>query len=323
MGEEVTFNASGSEDPDGAITSYRWDFGDGLAVAISTPVVNHLFPSKGMYLVELTVSDDEGGEANATSELALRGPWRPLPFTSLDRCSGSWTPDAFLINDEEKWTQVWEDTGHGGYPLPSRPAVDFANQTVIAVFSGFRPTSGFTLRVEDVVADGAGLRVTVNHTYPMRGTLATVVTSPCHLVLVEGVWNESQFVMRHVPDWVYGTRWDQGTLEFTTEYLEYRAGDAVAFYLRNGLAERNLTLRTDYSLAIHHRQGPNWSEVHRRPSVEANLTLVPGDFFHWTWETQAAGDSLTAERGFYRIDLYIQSGSQGWRHRFTIFFSLL
>ncbi len=54
----VTFNATGSTDPDGTITSYAWDFGDGNTGTGATPV--HVF-APGTHTVTLTVTDNRGG----------------------------------------------------------------------------------------------------------------------------------------------------------------------------------------------------------------------------------------------------------------------
>ncbi len=60
-GEEpltVSFDASESEDPDGRIESYRWDFDDGSSA--SGLRVSHTFVDSGRYEVELAVTDDDG-----------------------------------------------------------------------------------------------------------------------------------------------------------------------------------------------------------------------------------------------------------------------
>lgn len=62
LGEEVTFDASGSSDPDGIIIQFKWDFGDGGES--SGQMVNHIYHSLGDYEALLTVTDDKG----ATSE---------------------------------------------------------------------------------------------------------------------------------------------------------------------------------------------------------------------------------------------------------------
>jgi len=55
---QVSFNGTGSYDPDGNITTYYWDFGDGLRQRGSE--VSHTFNEVGRYNVELTVIDNDG-----------------------------------------------------------------------------------------------------------------------------------------------------------------------------------------------------------------------------------------------------------------------
>lgn len=60
VGETVYFNASASYDPDGNITQYEWDFGDGNSVNETDPITNHAYAEFGVYVVSLTVIDDAG-----------------------------------------------------------------------------------------------------------------------------------------------------------------------------------------------------------------------------------------------------------------------
>lgn len=53
----VTFNASCSSDPDGSITSYTWDFGDGSSGSGVSPSHTYL---AGSHFVTLTVRDNDG-----------------------------------------------------------------------------------------------------------------------------------------------------------------------------------------------------------------------------------------------------------------------
>jgi len=57
-GEELTFNGSKSQDPDGSITEYIWDFGDGSTGSEVNPV--NTYDEAGEYTVTLTVEDDDG-----------------------------------------------------------------------------------------------------------------------------------------------------------------------------------------------------------------------------------------------------------------------
>ncbi len=62
----VIFNATSSSDPDGTITLYVWDFGDGTTNSTTAPVISHTYDSTNTYTVTLTVTDDQ----NATASFA-------------------------------------------------------------------------------------------------------------------------------------------------------------------------------------------------------------------------------------------------------------
>ena len=69
VNEVVTFDASGSYDPDGNIVSYAWYFGDGTPIVVENdPITYHAYTSFGDYVVTLTVTDNDGltGEDTAT-----------------------------------------------------------------------------------------------------------------------------------------------------------------------------------------------------------------------------------------------------------------
>ena len=62
VNQSITFNASSSWtfDPDAAIISYEWVFGDGTGG--TGKIVNHTYPSPGNYVVSLKVTDSDGKE---------------------------------------------------------------------------------------------------------------------------------------------------------------------------------------------------------------------------------------------------------------------
>jgi PKD repeat protein len=62
-GELVTFDGSGSYDPDGTVVDYMWDFGDG--VTGEDEIASHIFQSIGTYEVTLVVTDNEGQVSNS------------------------------------------------------------------------------------------------------------------------------------------------------------------------------------------------------------------------------------------------------------------
>src|SRR5262249_39188451 len=63
----VVFSSAGSNDPDGSITSYRWDFGDGTSSTSPNP--SKTYNTAGNFTATLTVWDNSG--ANGTVPLAI------------------------------------------------------------------------------------------------------------------------------------------------------------------------------------------------------------------------------------------------------------
>lgn len=74
---KVEFNGSSSTD-DGTIVSYDWDFGDKSVINDTTigPVVTHIFPDAGKFIVKLTVKDDRGQSGWATDSIRVN-PTKP------------------------------------------------------------------------------------------------------------------------------------------------------------------------------------------------------------------------------------------------------
>lgn len=69
-----------SVDPDGRITSWHWDFGDGTVSSDPEPV--HQYERVGTYIVTLTVTDDAGAAATRTRDITVCR--RPLVITAAD-----------------------------------------------------------------------------------------------------------------------------------------------------------------------------------------------------------------------------------------------
>jgi PKD repeat protein len=69
VGEPVQFDGTGSYDPDGSITSYEWDFGDGTSATGFNPT--HIYTEEGTYTVALAVIDDDGSYAQFTTTAVI------------------------------------------------------------------------------------------------------------------------------------------------------------------------------------------------------------------------------------------------------------
>jgi PKD repeat protein len=70
----VSFNASGSKDPNsgGSIVQYSFNFGDGTAVVTqSAPTISHTYTGATTHVASVTVTDKEGGTASASVKIKV------------------------------------------------------------------------------------------------------------------------------------------------------------------------------------------------------------------------------------------------------------
>jgi len=75
VGSSVSFDASTSSDPEGAISTYEWDFGDGSTA--TGPTVSHTFTEPGNATVTLAVTDSGGKSDTVTRTVRVLRPNRP------------------------------------------------------------------------------------------------------------------------------------------------------------------------------------------------------------------------------------------------------
>ena len=124
VGEPLTFDGTGSYDPDGDSLTYEWDFGDGTPNEY-TEIVEHIFTYPGIFVVTLTVTDDDLNNPMLdmdTLEVEIAEPnIPPIAEAGPDQWvwifdvvtfdgSASYDPDGVIVN----WT--WDfGTGDIGY----------------------------------------------------------------------------------------------------------------------------------------------------------------------------------------------------------------
>ena len=59
---DITFDGTGSSDPDGSVANYAWSFGDGNTGTGPNPT--HSYAAAGKYFVALTVTDNDGATSS-------------------------------------------------------------------------------------------------------------------------------------------------------------------------------------------------------------------------------------------------------------------
>jgi parallel beta-helix repeat protein len=72
VNQSISFNGSGSYDPDGKIIFYRWNFGDGSS-QILEKAPEHTYYDPGVYSVTLTVVDDDGRSSMTNTTATISG----------------------------------------------------------------------------------------------------------------------------------------------------------------------------------------------------------------------------------------------------------
>jgi PKD repeat protein len=102
MGTLIPFNSSASNDPDGTITSYIWNFGDGTTG--TGTMIAHTYNNIGNYTVTLTVTDNDGKHNIDTTSATITE--RPNTQPTADF---SYSPFHPTIDDTIQFTDLSTD----------------------------------------------------------------------------------------------------------------------------------------------------------------------------------------------------------------------
>jgi protease stability complex PrcB-like protein len=119
--------------------------------------------------------------ASALLMTASSAPLPPGSLRSIDKGLDSQIDDArqTTVRSAPEWEKLWRL--HAG-ELP-RPAVDFEQELVVAVFLGNRPTAGFSVEIVGAREDEGTLIVQYREKRPSAGAVvAQLLTSPFHIV---------------------------------------------------------------------------------------------------------------------------------------------
>ena len=103
----IQFNGTGSYDPDGWITDYSWNFGDGQTASGPTPV--HSYSSPGTFTVTLTVRDN-GNLTNTSSTTATITSQGPATFNNAAFISQS-VPTSMTAGQTYNVSVTMKNTG--------------------------------------------------------------------------------------------------------------------------------------------------------------------------------------------------------------------
>ena len=212
------FNSSGSTDPDGTITAFSWNFGDGSTEATDANPT-HTFDKAGTYQVKLTVTDDHGATTTKTTSVTVSVNADPVPAFSTN-CQGlTCAPDGSASTDPDGSIASYSWTFGDGTPavtgkVPSPHAYDnpgsfditltvtddkgataTKTQTVtVALPPNKPPVAAFTSSCTqvDCTFDGSGSTDTdgtlVSYTWDFGDGAGASVVKPAHSYTVAGTF---------------------------------------------------------------------------------------------------------------------------------------
>lgn len=129
---------------------------------------------------------DEEGDLGAEEEVAFE----TLRFVSGDpvqgTVSGIQSAQLIVVRDINVFTELWSDHASGFTPQPAQPEVAFGDRMVIAVFAGERPTTRYSVTIEDIRENDEFIVVDVETMTPGRGCdPQQVSTQPHHMVVLD------------------------------------------------------------------------------------------------------------------------------------------
>lgn len=161
----VSFDSSGSKDPDGAIMTYDWDFGDGGSSSETNPI--HTYQDTGIFNAVLTVTDDMGEAAiSSVSVTVAESDEGCIGYClSVDQIAMSYKKKTGQINGnvwvvDENGSRVADAVVHAVWILPDGVTeideVAVTGRRSIATFFLNADQAGlYTLKIVGVVNNGS------------------------------------------------------------------------------------------------------------------------------------------------------------------------
>ncbi len=275
--QNVTFDASGSFDPDGEIVSYAWNFGDNKNQTSALNSAIHAFASAGTYNVTLTVFDNDNYNSSLSSPIRVGriprvnftfSPPEPQRFESITfNASGSFDTDGNITQyiwdfGDNRTSGILNTTDPTvtvpGYVYPGVYMVNLTiydndglyNFTTTEIFAGKRPIISFEFDPLDPAPDQ-------NITFTASVQLNEAGDD---ILLIRVLWDFGDFLAESVSD-VNAT---DTTIDPFTIVHTYRE--------QGGVYSVNLTVIDMYGLYASYYQDVNVTIV-KQHMAEADNTL--------------------------------------------------
>lgn len=297
VGTWVKFDGSASFDPDGAIASWNWNFGDGTTDA--GQVAFQQFAAPGTYTVTLTVIDNKGASGTSTVQVSVQSanlsPAAVLTYTPAAPGVGEWIRfDAAGSSDPDGTIVSYVWTYGDGSPPVTTTARDYDYHQYAAPGSY---TATLTVTDDDGATDSTSRQVDVG--IVAQPPVASFTYSPLAPTVGQPISLNGQASTD--PDGtIVSYSWD-----FDADGISDAAGPVGLVTFQNpGVATVRLTVTDNSGLTGSTTQSIVVSAVSGPVGAPA-MGMIPGIFI-WgtdTWHvTVNAGAGWTVPRA-YRLEL--------------------
>ncbi len=176
QGAAITFDGSGSSDPDGDQLGYTWDFGDGSTGNGIAP--SHAYVAGGSHTVTLTVIDTRGASSAPATTTATVGNAAPVVNAGPDQTVTVGSPVTLAAS--------FSDGANDG---PWSYVVDWADGSPQTSGSAASPSTAITPNHAYGAAGRYGVRVTVTDKLGAAGSGTLTVTAATDVVTFVGAGN--------------------------------------------------------------------------------------------------------------------------------------
>ena len=94
----------------------------------------------------------------------------------------------YVVTTKEEWEKLWDAAVSNTFPRPPAPEIDFTQRSIIAVFQGNQPSSGYDISITKLVKTSRKLKVHVKEVSPdLPCKVLLLITQPFQIIETEKI----------------------------------------------------------------------------------------------------------------------------------------